>query len=58
MTHSEGAGSGAALRGEEDAGGFAHDAGFAAAQVSGGFGLGPLETQYEELFAEDRKSVV
>lgn len=34
------------------AGGFEHGAGFVAGEVSGGFGLGPLETQYEELFAE------
>jgi hypothetical protein len=33
-------------------GGFDHDAGFAAGAVSGGLGLGPLETQYQELFAE------
>ncbi|MEP7052442.1 MAG: hypothetical protein ABJB12_18895 [Pseudomonadota bacterium] len=33
-------------------GGFEHGAGFVAGEVSGGFGLGPLETQYEELFAE------
>ncbi len=32
--------------------GFEHGAGFVAGEVSGGFGLGPLETQYEELFAE------
>jgi hypothetical protein len=31
---------------------FEHGAGFTAGVVSGGFGLGPLETQYEELFAE------
>jgi hypothetical protein len=31
---------------------FEHAAGFTAAEVAGGFGLGPLETQYEELFAE------
>jgi hypothetical protein len=37
---------------EAGAGAFEHAAGFAAAEVSGGFGLGPLETQYEELFAE------
>jgi hypothetical protein len=34
------------------AGGFEHGTGFAAAQVTGGFALGPLEAQYEELFAE------
>src|SRR6186713_3414352 len=32
--------------------GFQHGAGFVAGEVSGGLGLGPLETQYEELFAE------
>jgi hypothetical protein len=32
--------------------GFEHGAGFVAGEVSGGFGLGPLEIQYEELFAE------
>jgi hypothetical protein len=32
--------------------GFEHGAGFVAGEVSGGFGLGALETQYEELFAE------
>jgi len=32
--------------------GFEHGAGFVAGEVWGGFGLGPLETQYEELFAE------
>src|SRR6187551_1977224 len=32
--------------------GFEHGAGFVAGEVSGGFGLGPLESQYEELFAE------
>lgn len=31
---------------------FQHATGFAAGEVSGGFGLGPLELQYEELFAE------
>jgi hypothetical protein len=31
---------------------FLHAAGFAASEVSGGFGLGPLESQYEELFGE------
>ncbi|MEZ4223678.1 MAG: hypothetical protein R3B13_22205 [Polyangiaceae bacterium] len=31
---------------------FSHDAGFVAGEVSGGLGLGPLEQQYEELFAE------
>src|ERR1700744_3996078 len=33
-------------------GGFEHGAGFVAGEGSGGFGVGPLETQYEELFAE------
>ena len=37
---------------EAGAGAFQHAASFAAAEVAGGFGLGPLETQYEELFAE------
>jgi hypothetical protein len=37
---------------EAGASAFEHGAGFAAGEVSGGFGLGPLETQYEELFAE------
>src|SRR5882757_3285273 len=32
--------------------GFEHAEGFVAGEVSGGFGLGPLETQYQELFAE------
>jgi hypothetical protein len=32
--------------------GFEHGAGFVAGEVTGGLGLGPLETQYEELFAE------
>jgi hypothetical protein len=32
--------------------GFEHGAGFVAGEVSGGFGLGPLESQYEELFAD------
>jgi hypothetical protein len=31
---------------------FQHATGFAASEVSGGFGLGPLELQYEALFAE------
>lgn len=31
---------------------FEHGAGFAAAQVAGALALGPLEAQYEELFAE------
>ncbi|MBX3128711.1 MAG: hypothetical protein KF718_18465 [Polyangiaceae bacterium] len=33
-------------------GGFQLDAGFVAGEVSGGFGLGPLEEQYESIFAE------
>jgi hypothetical protein len=37
---------------EAGAAAFEHGEGFAAAEVAGGFGLGPLETQYEELFAE------
>jgi hypothetical protein len=37
---------------EAGAGAFEHGVGFAVGEVSGGFGLGPLETQYEELFAE------
>jgi hypothetical protein len=36
----------------EEAGGFLHDASFAAGEVSGGFALGPLESQYEELFGD------
>src|SRR5258706_8690418 len=32
--------------------GFEHAEGFVAGELSGGFGLGPLEIQYEELFAE------
>lgn len=32
--------------------GFEHGAGFVAGEVAGGLGLGPLEAQYEELFAE------
>lgn len=31
---------------------FEHGAGFVAGEVSGGLGLGPLEQQYEELFAD------
>jgi hypothetical protein len=34
------------------AGAFEHALGFSAGEVSGGFGLGPLELQYEALFAE------
>ena len=37
---------------EAGAGAFEHGTGFSAGEISGGFGLGPLETQYEELFAE------
>ncbi|HEY3498877.1 MAG TPA: hypothetical protein VGK73_29500 [Polyangiaceae bacterium] len=54
MTSTEvGAATGAAGAGEE-AGprAFQHGAGFTAAEVKGGFALGPLESQYEELFAE------
>src|SRR3954467_13301663 len=32
--------------------GFEHGAGFVAGEVSGGVGLGPLEAQYQGLFAE------
>lgn len=35
-----------------DVGGFEHGAGFVPGEIAGGLGLGPLETQYEELFAE------
>jgi hypothetical protein len=35
-----------------DVGGFEHAQGFVAGEVSGSLGLGPLEIQYEELFAE------
>src|SRR5262245_62931370 len=42
----------AAAADEVGASAFEHGAGFAAGEVSGGFGLGPLETQYQELFAE------
>lgn len=35
-----------------DMGGFEHAPSFVAGEVSGSLGLGPLETQYEELFAE------
>jgi hypothetical protein len=37
---------------EAGAGAFAHGSGFSAGEISGGFALGPLEAQYEELFAE------
>ncbi|HEX6767095.1 MAG TPA: hypothetical protein VF103_16475 [Polyangiaceae bacterium] len=54
MSAESGAGStrGPSAVDEAGAGAFEHGAGFAAGEVSGGFGLGPLETQYEELFAE------
>jgi len=50
----EGATPSARTRAHEEAGAsaFEHGAGFAAGEVSGGFALGPLEAQYEELFAE------
>jgi hypothetical protein len=35
-----------------DVGGFEHAQGFVAGEVAGSLGLGPLETQYEELFAD------
>jgi hypothetical protein len=35
-----------------DIGGFDHAQGFVAGEISGSLGLGPLEIQYEELFAE------
>jgi hypothetical protein len=35
-----------------DVGGFEHAQGFVAGEISGSLGLGPLEIQYEELFAE------
>ncbi|HXK20112.1 MAG TPA: hypothetical protein VNG33_20010 [Polyangiaceae bacterium] len=35
-----------------DVGGFEHGHGFVAGEISGSLGLGPLEIQYEELFAE------
>ena len=54
MTNTEvGAVTGAAGAGEEAGeGAFRHSAEFTAAEVKGGFALGPLESQYEELFAE------
>jgi hypothetical protein len=53
MTASSEAGSATSPAADEVAGTeFQHGAGFAPGEVSGGFGLGPLETQYEELFAE------
>jgi hypothetical protein len=36
----------------DEAGAFQHGAGFSQGELSGGLGLGPLEMQYEELFAE------
>lgn len=36
----------------DETGGFEHGAGFSPGEISGGLGLGPLEMQYEELFAE------
>ncbi|HEX5101795.1 MAG TPA: hypothetical protein VFV94_19930 [Polyangiaceae bacterium] len=50
----EGATPSARTRAHEEAGAsaFEHGAGFAAGEISGGFALGPLEAQYEELFAE------
>ena len=35
-----------------DVGGFEHARGFVAGEISGSLGLGPLEIQYEQLFAE------
>ena len=35
-----------------DVGGFEHAQGFVAGEISGSLGLGPLEMQYEELFAD------
>src|SRR5262245_28699565 len=54
MSGSTGAGSAASPTSADEAGAgaFEHGAGFAQGEVSGSFGLGPLETQYEELFAE------
>lgn len=40
------------LSGHEPTGGFEHGSDFAPGEVSGGLTLGPLETQYQELFAE------
>src|SRR5262245_22336834 len=37
---------------EEPTGGFEHGSDFAPGEISGGLTLGPLETQYQELFAE------
>jgi hypothetical protein len=36
----------------EPTGGFEHGSGFSRGEISGGLSLGPLETQYQELFAE------
>src|SRR5262245_13564168 len=54
MSGSTGAGSAASPTSADEAGAgaFEHGAGFAQGEVSGSFGLGPLETQYQELFAE------
>jgi hypothetical protein len=54
MQSGEGPVPSARTRAHEEAGAsdFAHHAEFAAGEVAGGFGLGPLEAQYEELFAE------
>jgi len=45
-------GEGAAGVVSEEGSAFAHGTGFTAGEVAGGFALGPLELQYEELFAE------
>jgi hypothetical protein len=45
-------GVGSSGQGEEGGSAFEHSAGFTAGEVAGGFALGPLELQYEELFAE------
>ncbi len=37
---------------DRDVGGFEHAASFTPGEISGGLGLGPLEEQYEELFAD------
>src|ERR1041384_6373569 len=37
---------------QEPTGGFEHGSDFAPGEISGGLTLGPLETQYQELFAE------
>ena len=41
-----------------DVGGFEHAQGFVAGEISGSLGLGPLEMQYEELFADALADVV